>query len=127
MASKTIRIGLVLAVIGMLYSGGLAQSSCNNVITNLASCLNYVTGNSSTPSSTCCSQLANVVQSSPQCLCTLLNNNVPSIGIPINQTLALSLPGACNVQTPPITQCKGNPSIPQSIVFDLLFMCIYSY
>ncbi|KAF2314854.1 hypothetical protein GH714_036934 [Hevea brasiliensis] len=59
------------------------------------------------PSSTCCSQLANVVQSSPQCLCSLLNNNGPSLGITINQTLALSLPGACKVQTPPISQCKA--------------------
>ncbi|WCJ21563.1 Bifunctional inhibitor/lipid-transfer protein/seed storage 2S albumin superfamily protein [Euphorbia peplus] len=106
MASNGIRVGLVLAIVGMLYSGAVAQSSCNSVLTSLTSCLNYVTGNSSTPSSTCCSQLANVVQSSPQCLCTLLNNNGPSIGITINQTLALSLPGACKVQTPPINQCK---------------------
>lgn len=110
MVSSGVRMGLVLVlvIVGMLYSGAMAQSGCSNAITSLASCLNYVTGNSTTPSSTCCSQLANVVQSSPQCLCSLLNNSGSSQGITINRTLALSLPGACKVQTPPISQCEGN-------------------
>ncbi|KAJ9188102.1 hypothetical protein P3X46_003494 [Hevea brasiliensis] len=107
MASSGIRMGLILVLVGMLYGRAMAQSGCSNALTSLASCLNYVTGNSTTPSSTCCLQLANVVQSSPQCLCSLLNNNGPSLGITINQTLALSLPGACKVQTPPISQCKA--------------------
>ncbi len=34
--------------------------------------LNYVSGSSSTPSSFCCSQLASVVQSQPQCLWRLM-------------------------------------------------------
>ncbi|XP_050204097.1 non-specific lipid transfer protein GPI-anchored 15-like isoform X2 [Mercurialis annua] len=107
MGSSGIRVGLVLVLVGMLYGGAMGQSACNSALTSLASCLNYVTGNSSTPSSTCCSNLANIVQSSPQCLCTLLNNSGPSLGITINQTLALSLPGACKVQTPSISQCKA--------------------
>ncbi|KAK2401731.1 hypothetical protein P8452_08387 [Trifolium repens] len=64
-------------------------------------------GSSSNPSSSCCSQLSTVVQSSPQCLCSLLNGGGSSFGITINQTLALSLPSACKVQTPPVSQCKG--------------------
>ncbi|KAJ4727443.1 Non-specific lipid-transfer protein-like protein [Melia azedarach] len=63
-------------------------------------------GNSSNPSSSCCSNLGSVVQQSPQCLCAVLNGG-PSLGITINQTLALSLPGACKVQTPPVGQCKA--------------------
>ncbi|KAF2300169.1 hypothetical protein GH714_010319 [Hevea brasiliensis] len=72
-------------------------------------------GNSSTPSSSCCSQLASVVQSRPQCLCAMLNGGGSSLGITINQTQALSLPGACNVQTPPVSQCNAannSPAIP---------------
>ncbi|KAI3927163.1 hypothetical protein MKW92_033583 [Papaver armeniacum] len=42
-----------------------AQSSCTNVIMGMAPCLTYITGNSSTPSSSCCSQLTNVVQTQP--------------------------------------------------------------
>ncbi|KAA8543263.1 hypothetical protein F0562_021242 [Nyssa sinensis] len=30
-----------------------------------------------------------------------------SMGVNINQTLALALPGACNVQTPPVSQCNS--------------------
>ncbi|XVF32546.1 hypothetical protein REPUB_Repub17cG0091600 [Reevesia pubescens] len=54
------------------------------------------------------SQLDSVVQSSPQCLCSVLNSGA-SLGITINQTLALQLPGACQVQTPPINRCNATP------------------
>ncbi|KAF3436271.1 hypothetical protein FNV43_RR23363 [Rhamnella rubrinervis] len=98
-------LGVVVVVV--LVGEAAAQSSCTTAITNLSPCLNYITGSSSTPSSSCCSQLSNVVQSSPQCLCSLLNGGAASLGIPVNQTLALSLPGACKVRTPPITQCQA--------------------
>ncbi|XP_042986994.1 non-specific lipid transfer protein GPI-anchored 5-like [Carya illinoinensis] len=115
MASKGLEMGLVLFLIvnvAMPWSGAMAQSSCSNVLTNLAPCLNYITGNSSTPSSSCCSQLSIVVQSSPQCLCSVLNGGASAMGININRTLALSLPGACNVKTPPISRCQGATSGP---------------
>ncbi|KAL4349636.1 hypothetical protein AHAS_Ahas10G0061800 [Arachis hypogaea] len=38
---------------------------------------------------------------------SVLNGGGSNLGIPINQTLALSLPSACKVQTPPVSQCKG--------------------
>ncbi|KAK9945270.1 hypothetical protein M0R45_010793 [Rubus argutus] len=107
MAFKGIEIGLALVLVTMLLGRATAQSSCTNTLTNMAPCLNYITGNSSNPSSSCCSQLSNVVQSSPQCLCSLLNGGGSNLGITINQTLALSLPGACNVKTPPVTQCQS--------------------
>ncbi|OMP01437.1 Plant lipid transfer protein/Par allergen [Corchorus olitorius] len=107
---------IFLVLMGMFWAGANAQSSCTMAITSLAPCLNFITGNSSTPSSSCCSQLQSVVQSSPQCLCSVLNGGA-SMGININQTLALQLPGACKVQTPPISQCNAatpssSPSIP---------------
>ncbi|KAL2535418.1 Bifunctional inhibitor/lipid-transfer protein/seed storage 2S albumin superfamily protein [Forsythia ovata] len=85
----------------------MAQSSCTSTLMTLSSCLSYVTGNSSTPSTSCCSSLGNVVQSQPLCLCSLLSGAGLSYGLNINQTLALALPGACSVQTPPISQCKA--------------------
>ncbi|KAL1367377.1 hypothetical protein AAHE18_02G048100 [Arachis hypogaea] len=84
-----------------------SSSSCTSTLTSLSPCLNYIMGSSSTPSSSCCSQLSSVVKSSPQCLCSVLNGGGSNLGIPINQTLALSLPSACKVQTPPVSQCKG--------------------
>lgn len=110
MAFKGNEMGLALVLVTMLLGRATAQSSCTSTLTSLAPCLNYVTGSSSNPSSSCCSQFSNVVQSSPQCLCSLLNGGGSTLGITINKTLALSLPGACNVKTPPVSQCQCKPS-----------------
>lgn len=108
MASRRINsTGLVVLLVAMLWwARATAQSGCTNVIIGLAPCLNYVSGSSSTPSSSCCSQLASVVQSQPQCLCSVLNGGGSSFGVTINKTLALALPGACNVKTPPVSKCN---------------------
>ncbi|XWS31551.1 hypothetical protein CRYUN_Cryun23aG0086000 [Craigia yunnanensis] len=91
----------------MICDKATAQSGCTSVLLGLAPCLNYITGNSTTPTSSCCSQLSSVVQSQPQCLCSALNAGGSSLGITINQTRALSLSGACNVQTPPVSRCNA--------------------
>ena len=131
MASKKVELVLAIVLVAALLGLATAQSSCTNVLMNLAPCLNYITGNSSTPSSNCCSQLNSVVQSSPQCLCSVVNGGAAAFGITINQTLALSLPGACNVKTPPLSSCQGKPRI-RRINVDLArmwhksvtFMCV---
>ncbi|KAF9596380.1 hypothetical protein IFM89_009728 [Coptis chinensis] len=94
----------------LICTGAVAQSSsCTNMIISMSPCLNYITGNSFTPSSSCCSQLSSVISSQPQCLCQVLNSG-GSLGLNINQTLALQLPSACRVQTPPISQCNNAAS-----------------
>ncbi|RHN80167.1 putative plant lipid transfer protein/Par allergen [Medicago truncatula] len=107
MAFKGYILFLVMVLVANMCTQNEAQSGCTSTITSLSPCLNYIMGSSSNPSSSCCSQLSSVVQSSPQCLCSLLNGGGSSFGITINQTLALSLPSACKVQTPPVSQCKG--------------------
>ncbi|PWA77719.1 non-specific lipid-transfer protein-like protein [Artemisia annua] len=108
MAPKGTKLGLGLILVVMLWGETMAQSGCTTALISLSPCLAFVTSNSpSTPSSSCCSQLSNVVKSQPQCLCSLLNGGGPNLGISINQTTALSLPGACNVQTPPVSQCNA--------------------
>ncbi|XP_041011766.1 non-specific lipid transfer protein GPI-anchored 5-like [Juglans microcarpa x Juglans regia] len=107
MALRGIDMALAVVLVSILSARAAAQSGCNSVLVGLAPCLKYITGSSSTPSSSCCSQLASAVQSQPQCLCTALNGGGASLGITINQTLALALPGACNVQTPPVSQCNA--------------------
>ncbi|XP_039155393.1 non-specific lipid transfer protein GPI-anchored 19 isoform X3 [Eucalyptus grandis] len=100
---------MALAVtVAVLCARAAAQSGCTSVLIGLAPCLSFVTGSSSTPSSSCCSQLASVVQSQPRCLCMVLNGGASSLGVTLNQTLALALPGACNVQTPPISKCNAS-------------------
>ncbi|KAA8548657.1 hypothetical protein F0562_000341 [Nyssa sinensis] len=108
MALQRTEMGLVLVAMTMLWAGAAAQSSsCTNVLISMSPCLNYISGNSSTPSSGCCTQLATVVRSQPQCLCEVLNGGGSSLGLNINQTQALALPGACNVQTPPTSRCNA--------------------
>ncbi|CAA2950559.1 non-specific lipid-transfer At2g13820 [Olea europaea subsp. europaea] len=106
MSSTVRKIYLVIVLVVTLWIGTKAQSGCTRALVGLSPCLNYVSGNSSTPSSSCCSQLSSVVQSQPQCLCSLLNGGASSLGITINQTLALALPNVCNVQTPPLSRCN---------------------
>ncbi|KAF7153318.1 hypothetical protein RHSIM_Rhsim01G0273100 [Rhododendron simsii] len=107
MAPKGTEKGLALFLVLMLWNGAAAQSGCMSALISLSPCLNYVRGNSSTPSPSCCSKLSNVVQSQPLCLCSLLNGGGSQYGITVNQTLALGLPGVCNVQTPPVSRCNA--------------------
>lgn len=123
MASKTIGMSLVLVLVVMLCGGAMAQSGCSSALLGLSSCLNYITGNSSTPSSSCCSQLGNVVQAQPQCLCTVLSGGAAALGLNINQTQALTLPTVCNVQTPPLSQCNSK----LKSIFNLLQSIIYNF
>ncbi|XP_020552772.1 non-specific lipid-transfer protein-like protein At2g13820 isoform X2 [Sesamum indicum] len=106
MAPKAIKVGIVLVVLAFLCAVATAQSGCMSVIISMASCLNYVSGSTPTPSASCCSALANVVQTQPRCLCTIVNGGGGSLGVNINQTLALGLPSACKVETPPISRCN---------------------
>ncbi|XVF21743.1 hypothetical protein REPUB_Repub12eG0116400 [Reevesia pubescens] len=110
-------LAVVLLVAATLWSGAVAQSSsdCTNVLISMSPCLDFIQGNSSKPSSSCCSQLGNVVRSQPRCLCEVLKGGASSLGVSVNQTQAMALPTACNVKTPPASQCNasspsGSPS-----------------
>ncbi|KAK7345835.1 hypothetical protein VNO77_16447 [Canavalia gladiata] len=98
---------LVAVLVASMWTKNAAQSGCTSALTSLSPCLNYIMGTTLSPSGSCCSQLSSVVQSSPQCLCSVLNGGGLTFGITINRTLALSLPGACKVQTPPLSQCNA--------------------
>lgn len=110
---------ILVITMAALYGGSMAQSSgCTSALISLSPCLNYISGNTSTPSSGCCTQLSSVVQSQPECLCQVLNGGGSSLGLNINQTQALELPKACNVQTPPTSRCNGN-------VLNIQLLCFY--
>ena len=73
----------------------------------MSPCLNYIAGNSSTPSSSCCTQLANVYVKSLMVLPPHSGSGQSLMGVNIVQTRALALPGAWNVQTPSTGHCNG--------------------
>lgn len=96
---------LVMAVAAALLASASAQS-CTAALIGLYPCMNYISGNETAPTKSCCTQLSSVVQSEPQCLCSALGGDSVG-GMTINKTRALELPKACNVQTPPASKCNG--------------------
>ncbi|KAL8170286.1 hypothetical protein V2J09_022090 [Rumex salicifolius] len=112
--AKTGILTLTLVLMAATWTASSAQTSstCTNVLISMSPCLNYITGNTSTPSSGCCSQLSSVVKSQPECLCQVISGSgssaaAASMGINVNRTQALELPTACKVQTPSISRCTG--------------------
>ncbi|CAA6662778.1 unnamed protein product [Spirodela intermedia] len=94
MGRAAVVLVLVAAVAAALWTGVAAQSSCDSVILSLVPC--------------CCTQLASVVKSQPECLCSVLSGSA-GVSTTVNQTRALALPGACNVQTPSASLCSAPP------------------
>ncbi|XP_057814997.2 non-specific lipid transfer protein GPI-anchored 5-like [Cryptomeria japonica] len=107
--STVVILSVVVLMAAMGNQGVMAQSGCTTALVSLSPCLNYISGNQTTPSQGCCTALATVVKNNPSCLCQLLTGN-NQLGIAINQTRALALPGECKVTTPPVSQCQGSGS-----------------
>ncbi|RCV41368.1 hypothetical protein SETIT_9G130100v2 [Setaria italica] len=106
-------LAAVLVAAASAQSSGSGGSDCTSALVSLSPCMDYISGNgSSSPSASCCSQLKSVVQSKPQCLCAAIGGGASSSlgGVTIDRERALGLPAACNVQTPPTSQCNAGSS-----------------
>ncbi|KAL9443472.1 hypothetical protein AB3S75_016768 [Citrus x aurantiifolia] len=74
------------------------EQECAEQLTNLASCIPFVSGTAKKPTSECCQDTQKLKASKPKCLCVLIKESTdPSMGLPINTTLALQMPAACNI------------------------------
>lgn len=100
---------LVLLISLLLSVNGQISTPCTaSMLSTFTPCLNYITGsssNGSSPTGDCCSALKSLIPTGMDCACLLVTANVP-IQLPINRTLALSLPRACKMGGVPL-QCKG--------------------
>ncbi|OVA15518.1 Bifunctional inhibitor/plant lipid transfer protein/seed storage helical domain [Macleaya cordata] len=80
------------------------------MISSFTPCLNFITQNagngSASPTADCCTSLKSLLSSSMECSCLIITGNVP-FQIPINRTLAISLPQACKLGGVPV-QCKSS-------------------
>ncbi|WOG83672.1 hypothetical protein DCAR_0102849 [Daucus carota subsp. sativus] len=82
------------------------------MISSFTPCLNYLTGSTGTggsPTGDCCGALRSLTSTSMDCACLIVTGNVP-FSLPINRTLAISLPKACRaagVKGVPV-QCKAS-------------------
>ncbi|XP_021898020.1 non-specific lipid-transfer protein-like protein At2g13820 [Carica papaya] len=102
-------IGILLS--GISVNGQMITTSCTpSMISSVTPCLNFITGSSSngssSPSSSCCSSLSTLLTTGRDCTCLIITANVP-LQLPINRTLALSLPQACNMGSLPL-QCQAS-------------------
>ncbi|GLT48406.1 hypothetical protein SLA2020_220360 [Shorea laevis] len=90
-------------------------SDCQTKLFTLADCLSYVQNgsNATKPEKACCQELAGLVESSPVCLCYLLDKNrTESAGFNIDTSRALKLPSVCGVKTPPVSACSAILGVP---------------
>lgn len=86
----------------------LAQIStpCSpTMLSSVTGCMSFLTGGGSSPTSDCCEALKSLTGTGLDCLCLIVTASVP-INIPINRTLAISLPRACGMPGVPV-KCKG--------------------
>ncbi|KAG5394004.1 hypothetical protein BRARA_F02290 [Brassica rapa] len=79
---------------------------CSTLIINMADCLDFVTagGTSAKPKSSCCAGLKTVLKADAECLCEAFKNSA-AFGITLNMTKAATLPTACKLHAPSISNC----------------------
>ncbi|KAI3875878.1 hypothetical protein MKW92_042052 [Papaver armeniacum] len=106
-------LSVVLSVSIMPVYGQINTSCTASMISSFTPCLNYITqssgGNGSapaTPSTECCSSLKSLASSGMNCACLIVTGSVP-FQLPINRTLAISLPKACKLDGVPV-QCDAS-------------------
>ncbi|KAL5541533.1 hypothetical protein UlMin_009243 [Ulmus minor] len=103
---------LALAMFLAMPVYGQISTPCNaSTIAFFTPCMNFLTNSSSngnSPTANCCNALKSLTGSGMDCFCLILTGSVP-FQIPINRTLAISLPRACNMPGVPL-QCKANGS-----------------
>uniref|UniRef100_A0A7N0V9E4 Bifunctional inhibitor/plant lipid transfer protein/seed storage helical domain-containing protein n=1 Tax=Kalanchoe fedtschenkoi TaxID=63787 RepID=A0A7N0V9E4_KALFE len=93
---------------------GQISTPCTAPVTNMFTpCMNFLmnsSGNGSSPTTDCCNALRSLTSTGIDCMCLLLTASVP-FQLPINRTVAASLPRACNMPGVPV-QCKGAAGAP---------------
>ncbi|KAF2286487.1 hypothetical protein GH714_017303 [Hevea brasiliensis] len=88
-------------------------------------CLTYATGKANTPTKDCCSEVKDLKDSDPKCLCYIIqqtrngSEQIKSLGI--QQDRLLQLPSACQLQNASVSFCPKllglSPSSPDAAIF----------
>ncbi|KAL4377902.1 hypothetical protein GQ457_02G003340 [Hibiscus cannabinus] len=108
---KFLQFLAILSTLSVVSVKGQISTACTaSMISTFTPCLNFITGSSgngtSSPTQGCCGSLKSLMSSSMDCACLVFTANIP-LQLPINRTLALSLPRACNMGGVPV-QCKAS-------------------
>lgn len=113
--SLSLRCSLPLLVATVAFVGsilpvyGQVTTPCTaSMISSISPCMmNLITNssaNGTSPTADCCNALKSLTSTGMDCACLIVTGNVP-FQIPINRSLAISLPRACNMPGVPL-QCK---------------------
>ncbi|XP_021653929.2 non-specific lipid transfer protein GPI-anchored 16 isoform X2 [Hevea brasiliensis] len=100
----------IISVLLLISVNGQISTPCtSSMITSFTPCINFITGSSSngkSPTASCCNSVASLMSTGTDCACLILTASVP-VQLPINRTLAISLPQACKMSSVPL-QCKAS-------------------
>ncbi|GLT60340.1 hypothetical protein SLA2020_331100 [Shorea laevis] len=102
-------LGVALTISTFPVHGQLNTPCTASMLTSFTPCMNFLTNssaNGASPTSDCCNSVKSLTSSGMDCLCLIVTGSVP-FQIPINQTLAVSLPRSCNLPGVPV-QCKAS-------------------
>ncbi|RLN34013.1 protein YLS3-like [Panicum miliaceum] len=89
-------------VSGQQVAGPLSCTA--SLVSSFAPCLNFIINNTASPTADCCRSLGALMKASTGCACLILTGSVP-LGVPVNRTMAVTLPRACNNASVPL-QCQ---------------------
>lgn len=89
---------------------------CSNLIYNMVDCVSFfsVGSNDTKPSFLCCLGFKVVLYTDAECICEGLKSSV-ALGIEIDMAKAATLPSACGVSTPYISNCDGGDPLSLSL------------
>ncbi|PSS01853.1 hypothetical protein CEY00_Acc23210 [Actinidia chinensis var. chinensis] len=126
--SKSLKMLPILAMLVAAVAVAVAvatmeedEKDCADQLANLAACIPYVSGTAKKPTPQCCQDTQKVKSAKPKCLCVLIKESTdPSMGLPVNTTLALQMPSQCNIDAK-ISDCPTllnlSPDSPDAKIF----------
>ncbi|KAH7849939.1 hypothetical protein Vadar_025325 [Vaccinium darrowii] len=112
--SKKLKMLPILALMVVVAAATIEQDEkdCADQLANLAACIPFVSGTAKKPTPQCCEDTQKVKSAKPKCLCVLIKESTdPSMGLPVNTTLALQMPSACNIDAK-VSDCPTLLNLP---------------
>lgn len=118
--TRTIPVLALAFMVAILPISCQINSPCSpSMIARFTPCMNLLTNstaNGTSPTADCCDYLRSLTGTGMDCLCLIVTASVP-FQLPINRSLAIALPRACNMPGVPV-QCRGRTlNFPKNLSF----------
>ncbi|KAL0866978.1 hypothetical protein Bca101_046096 [Brassica carinata] len=116
-------ITLTIMFLGVRSDLNQDIKGCQDSMSDLYSCLPFVTNKAKAPDSTCCTTLKEKIDKgqTKRCLCTLVKDrDDPGLGFKVDANRAMSLPSTCHVPAN-ISQCPELLHLPPDSIAAKIF------